>query len=444
MRITQLAVRNLPTLYLAIFGSLQLALLWAYQARFGIVIPIVGTGLFLGLLLLMLRTADRWSWKVVILAVLVGVITFGPSIAATSQRQYTGLSFECDCMAMDEVAVDRLLHGQAIYGVDWSHTQAAGYAAVWGGLDIQYYDHFPLMALSAVPVRVLTDAAHAPFDYRMVLIIFSLIAMAAIAWLPVPLPSRFAVMVAILVNPALSLGAWTGHDDICYLAVFLVGLTLLARKHLLLACLAFGIAGALKPFALLAFPLVLAIIWKRQAEPLRTRLTTSALASAAFALPVLLSVGPFLLRDAPAFYRDALAYPTSLLPIGGYGFGALLVAVHLIPSEGSFPFAPFELAALGPAYWFALRALRRSGTLGQFVASYCLVLFAFLFFARYFADNYLAALIALVLCVPLLTAARSDPAYDLRLQPEVAPAGWWRRRESNSRPKQRPARHLRA
>src|SRR2546428_7589503 len=25
-----------------------------------------------------------------------------------------------------------------------------------------------------------------------------------------------------------------------------------------------------------------------------------------------------------------------------------------------------------------------------------------------------------------------------------APAGWWRRRESNSRPKQRPARHLRA
>jgi len=24
------------------------------------------------------------------------------------------------------------------------------------------------------------------------------------------------------------------------------------------------------------------------------------------------------------------------------------------------------------------------------------------------------------------------------------PAGWWRRRESNSRPKQRPARHLRA
>jgi hypothetical protein len=338
-----------------------------------------------------------------------------------AQRQHSGLSFECDCMAMDEVAIDRLIHGQAIYAVDWSHTQAAGYAGVWRGLDVQYYDHFPLMGMSAVPVRVLADAVHVPFDYRMVLIVFSLIAMAAIAWLPVPLPARFAVMAAILLNPALSLGAWTGHDDICYLAIFFVALTLLARKHLLLACLAFGIAGALKPFALLALPLVLAIIWMRRAQPRQRRLTTIVIAGAAFGLPMLLTVGPFLLADAGAFYRDAVVYPTSLLPIGGYGMGALLVALHIVPSEGPFPFSPFELAALIPAYWFALRALGRRRTLGQFVASYCVALFAFLFFARYFADNYLASLVALVLCVPLLSAARCDPAKEVPARP--VPAG---------------------
>src|ERR1700682_2655778 len=134
MRITQRALPNLPTLYLALFGGLQVVFLWAYRPRFGIVIPVLGTVLLLALLLLMLRMAGRWTWKILVLAVLVAVITFGPSIAAIAQRQHTGLSFECDCMAMDEVAVDRLLHGQAIYGVDWSHTQAAGYAAVWGGL----------------------------------------------------------------------------------------------------------------------------------------------------------------------------------------------------------------------------------------------------------------------------------------------------------------------
>jgi hypothetical protein len=413
MRLTRLNSRNLPTLYLALFGGLQLAFLWAFRSRFGVGIPVLGTIFLLGLLVLMLRVKDRWTWKLLALVLLVGVITFGPSIAAMVQRQHSGLSFECDCMAMDEVAIDRLIHGQAIYAVDWSHTQAAGYAGVWGGLDIQYYDHFPLMGLSAVPVRVMADMVHVPFDYRMVLIAFSLIAMAAIAWLPIPLPARFAVMVAILLNPALSLGAWTGHDDICYLAMFFVALTLLARKHLLMACLAFGIAGALKPFALLALPLVLTIIWLRRAQPRGTRLTTIAIATAAFALPMLLTVGPFLLGDAAAFYRDAVVYPTSLLPIGGYGFGALLIALHIVPSEGTFPFSPFELAALIPAYWFALGALGRRRTLGQFVASYCLALFAFLFFARYFADNYLAALIALVLCVPLLTSSRCDPVEDL-------------------------------
>jgi hypothetical protein len=417
MRITQLGSRNLPTLYLALFGGLQLAFLWAYRGRFGVAIPIVGTALFLGLLLLVVRVSGRWTWKLLALGLLVGVMTFGPSIAAMAQRQHTGLSFECDCMAMDEVAVDRLTHGQAIYGVDWSQTQVAGYAGVWGGLDLHYYAHFPLMGLSAVPVRVLTDAAHVPFDYRMVLIVFSLIAIAAIAWLPVPLPARFAVVVAVLLNPALSLGAWTGHDDICYLAMLFVGLTLLARKHLLLACLAFGIAAALKPFGLLALPLLLAIIWIRRAQPRRTRLTTIAIAGAAFALPTLLTVGPFLLRDASAFYRDVFVYPTSLLPIGGFGFGALLVGLHIVPSDGTFPFAPFEFVALTPAYWFALRALARRGTLAQFVASYCLALFAFLFFARYFADNYLAALIGLVLCVPLLTVARCDPVEDLPSPP---------------------------
>jgi len=417
MRITQVGSRNLPTLYLALFGGLQLVFLWAFRSRFGVGIPILGTILLLGLLVLMLRVKGRWTWKLLVLALLVGVITFGPSIAAMVQRQHSGLSFECDCMAMDEVAIDRLIHGQAIYAVDWSHTQAAGYARVWGGLDIQYYDHFPLMGLSAVPVRVMADTVHVPFDYRMVLIVFSLIAMAAIAWLPVPLPARFAVMVAMLLNPALSLGAWTGHDDICYLAMFFVALTLLARKHLLMACLAFGIAGALKPFALLALPLVLTIIWLRRAQPPSTRLRAIAIATAAFALPMLLTVGPFLLGDAAAFYRDAVVYPTSLLPIGGYGFGALLVALHIVPSEGMFPFSPFELAALIPAYWFALGALGRRRTLGQFVASYCLALFAFLFFARYFADNYLAALIALVLCVPLLSAALYDPAKEVPARP---------------------------
>lgn len=398
---TNIPQRN-AILLLALLGSLQLAFLWIYRVRFGAVLPMVGLVLLLVLLALLVRSSGSWSLKLGLLVGLIAITTFGPSVVAMAARQHVGLTFECDGLAMDEVAVDRLIHGRAIYGVDWSGTQVDGYASVWGGVDLHDYPHFPLMPLSAVPVRLAADLFHLPFDYRMVLLLFSLIAMGAIAFLPVPPLSRFMAACAIFLNPALSLATWTGHDDMCYLAMLLVGLALLGRRRLLLASAAFGIAAALKPFALLAFPLLVVIIWKRTEGSAAARVRRVAINGMVFGLPMLLSVGPFLLIDAPAFLHDVLVYLTSVLPIGGYGFGGLLVALHLVRSDARFGFAPFELAALLPAYWFALRALARRPTIAQFLAGYCLALFTVLFFARYFADNYLAALIAIVLCVPAL------------------------------------------
>jgi hypothetical protein len=394
--------RRNAMLYLAVFGGVQLAFLWLYRARFGLILPGLGLVVLLVLLALLARSPRGWWLKLGLLAVLIGITTFGPTVVAMANRQHTGLSFEYDGLAIDEVAVDRLIHGHPIYGVDWSGTQVDGYAGVWGGVDLHLYGHMPLMPLSAVPVRLAADLLHLPFDYRMVLLLFSLIAMGAIAWLPAPLPARFMVGVAIMLNPAVSLGSWTGHDDICYLALLLVGLGLLGRRHLLPASAAFGVAGALKPFVLVVFPLLLVMIWRRTGSPIRLRIKETVLSGLVFGLPMLLSVGPFLLINAPAFVHDIVIYFTAALPIGGFGFGGLLVALHLVQSDAQFSFAPFELAALLPAYWFGLRALAHRPTLAQFLASYCLALFAVLFFARYFADNYLAALVALVLCVPAL------------------------------------------
>jgi len=394
--------RRNAILYLGLLASLQLTFLWMYRVRFGVVLPLLGLLLLVGLLVLLVRATGQWPLKLGLLLGLIAVTTFGPSVVAMAARQHIGLTFECDGLAMDEVAVDRLIHGHAIYGVDWSGTEVDGYASVWGGVDLHDYPHFPLMPLSAVPVRLAADLLHLPFDYRMVLLVFSLIALGAIAFLPVPPLSRFMVACAIFLNPALSLATWTGHDDMCYLAMLLVGLALLGRRRLLLASAAFGVAAALKPFALLAFPLLVIMIWKRgEGSPL-ARARRIAINAIVFGLPMLLSVGPFLLIDAPAFFHDVLIYVTSVLPIGGFGFGGLLVALHLVHSDTRFGFAPFELAALLPAYWFGLRALARRPTIAQFLAGYCLALFAVLFFARYFADNYLAALVALVLCVPAL------------------------------------------
>jgi hypothetical protein len=405
--------RKLATLYLAILGSLQIVFLWSYRVRFGPVIPLLGMAVLLVLLLVMLRVAEAWRWKVLLLAGLIAITTFGPGVAAILARVHTGLTFECDCMAMDEVAVDRVMHGRGIYGVDWSGTQVDGYAQVWGGADLHYYAHFPLMVISAIPVRFLSDLIHVSFDYRMVVIGFSLIAMGAIALLPVPVPARFIVAVAIFLNPALSLGAWTGHDDMVYLAMLLLGLALLSRRHWLMACLVLGTAAALKPFALLALPLLLAIIWLQRNQSRRTRGSRALVTCVVFGMPTLLSLGPFLLTNAAGVYRDIFVYPTSLLPIGRFGLGGIAVTLHLISPDDRFSFGPIQLLALIPAFWLGIRALAARLNLGQFLASYGIALFAFLFTTRYLADNYGAALMALFLCVPgLITAAVPGPSSD--------------------------------
>ncbi|MDQ6709429.1 MAG: hypothetical protein M3Z11_02615 [Candidatus Dormibacteraeota bacterium] len=399
--VPSLGAHHLAPVYIAAFGSLQVLILWTYRERFGVLIPALGLALLLLLVFVMLRVRDGWMAKVLLLGGLIAVTTFGPSIIGMVQRQHAGLTFEVDGLAMDEVAIDRLMHGHAIYGVDWSGTQVDGYADFWGGVDLHDYPHFPLMPLSAIPIKVVTDALHAPFDYRMAVLLSSLIALAAIALIPVALPARMAVAAAVFLNPSLSLMSWTGHDDIRYLALLLLGLALLGRRQLLVATLAFGIAAALKPFALLVVPLLLVVIWYRSRSP-RDAFRTGSVAAVTFSLPIVLSVGPFLLIDAGSFVHDVLTYLTTTLPISGFGLGGLLVALHVVSPNAHFSFAPLEIIALIPAYWFGLRAFARRMDLGQFLLSYCVALFALFFFARYFGDNYLAGLISLVLCVPAL------------------------------------------
>jgi len=137
-----------------------------------------------------------------------------------------------------------------------------------------------------------------------------------------------------------------------------------------------------------SFPLLLVFTWYRARSP-RDAVRTAAVAAVAFALPMVLTVGPFLLIDAGAFLHDVLAYLTSALPIGGFGLGGLLVAPCRRPG------CPLQLCAprtggLILAYWFGLRAFAPSD-LGQSPATLATITWR-LHHAR--------------LCVPALSSVR--------------------------------------
>ena len=403
-RNSQLALERIttPAAYLVLFGGGQLAWLWSQRLHFGLWVPASATICFV-VLLIWQRLGGRWRQKYWLLLVLTCIMTIGPMVGAIIMRTHLGLTFEYDGLAKDEVAIGRLLHGQQIYGISWQGTQVDGYSYVFGGLETRHFNHLPLTVLVGVPIRLLTAAAGIPFDYRMVLICFIVVGIAAISWLPATYQARFMVICGLMLNPAMATIGVTGHDDITYLVAVFAGLALLARRQNVLACLAFGLSAALKPFGALAVPLALIILYRQWKQSAIFPRRQAILCLVTLTAPCALSIVPFLLWNPGAFWRDVVLFTnggiSDAYPMSGFGLSALLVALGIFRPSDYFPFGVFQLAALAPLIWIALRALSIRPTLGRFIGFYTSAFFAFAFLARFFAHNYVATLVALACCV---------------------------------------------
>ena len=407
-----------PIGYLGVLGGLQVVLLWVLRERYGIWLALAATAVLVALLLLLRATTYHWGLKLWGVSLLGVLSALGPALIGVMQRPHIGLTMEHDGMLQLESAVDRVLKGQPIYGVDWSSTPMAAFG--WDltpGTNpaLHHLAYYPLTVLVGIPFRLLTDAFGVPFDYRIVLIAFAVLGMIAIVAFPNTLERRFLLMTALYASPLITLFLWSGRTDIQFLAVLILTLALLSRGHPMLAAAALGVAVALKPFAWVAVPfflLVLAIRWR--ADHSRREVVASL---AALALVPAATILPFFLANPGAFWTDIVLYTSGgvadAYPIAGYGFGDLLYTLHVITRRTDrFPFVIVQLAAVAPVLWLTARAFLRRPTMARWMAGYASVLLAFTFFARFFNDNYAAVVITLLLCVL--------PLGDLSLAPTPA------------------------
>ncbi len=417
--LTRAAARlTTPVGYLGILGGLQVVLLWVLRERYGLWLALASTATLFALLLLLRASTRHWRLKLWGIS-LLGVLTaLGPTLIGILQRPRIGLTMEHDGLLQLESAVDRLLKGQPIYGVDWSNTPMAAFG--WNltpgpNPALHHLAYYPLTVLAGIPFRLLTDALGVPFDYRLVLMAFGVIGLIAIAMLPIGSERRVLLVTAVYASPMITLYLWSGRTDIQFLAIVLLTLTVLARGHPTLAAGALGVAVALKPFAWMAVPFLLLVILIRwRARHSRREVVTSLVALAVTPLATIL---PFFLADPRAFWTDVVLYTSGgtadAYPIAGYGFGDLLFTLHVIARRtDAFPFLIFQLAAALPVLWLTARAFLRRPTVGRWMAGYAGVLLAFTFFARFFNDNYAAVVLTLFLCVL--------PLGDLSLAPAPA------------------------
>jgi Glycosyltransferase family 87 len=415
--LTRVAARlTTPFAYLAVLGGMQVLLLWTLRDHVGVWVAAASTAGVLALLGLLVFVEDRWRLKLGAIAALGAITAIGPTLYAVVERTRVGLTMEHDGLLQIESAIDRLLSGQPIYGVDWSNTPMARISwDVTAGPNpaLHHLAYFPLTVLVGVPFRILTRAFGLPFDYRMVLIGFSLVGLLAILALPIAPDRRFMVITALFVSPLVTLYLWSGRTDIEFLALVVLSLALLSRGHAVPAAATLGIAVALKPFAALAVPfllLVLLIRWRAGRSRAEVGFSLAALA-----LAPAVTILPFFVANPQAFWTDVVLYTTGgvrdAYPIVGYGFGELLYRLHVVAHRtDSVPFGVFQLLALAAVLWMTGRAFVRRPSLGRWMAGYVLCLLAFTFFARFFNDNYVAVVIALLLCVRPLGDRRVVPA----------------------------------
>src|SRR5260370_890289 len=348
-----------------LFGLLELGLVLELGRFWPLWLRIAG-GLALALLLAILALVrDRWRLKGTLLVVVIGLLTVGPTISAMVTRARIGITgMEQDSAIQTELAVERFLHGGRIYGSDWSTTVLA--KMPWppslgpSNPALHHFVYFPLTFLSAIPVRLLSSGLGLPFDYRMVILLFIGLGLFAAWFLPIPAADRFAIAVALFLNPLVTLFLWAGRNDLCFATLILLALGLLARGRRVVASLIIGFAWAFKLFAAPAIPVMLVVLWLRYRRGHdRREAVLSLLAMAAFPVATIL---PFLLQAPGAFIRDVVLYPGGGLPdsypIAGFGFGAALLLLGLVHRQDYFPFALFQAAAMAAAAWFGLRALR--------------------------------------------------------------------------------------
>jgi hypothetical protein len=404
--LTRVAARlTTPFAYLAVLGGLEVLLLWTLRAHVGVWVAAVGTAGLVALLLALALIKERWGLKLGAVAALGALTSIGPTLYAVAERPRLGLTMEHDGLLQIESAIDRLLSGQPIYGVDWSGTPMA--QLPWDltagpNPALHHLAYFPLTVLVGVPFRLVTGALHLPFDYRLVLMAFASLGLLAIMVLPITPPRRFMVITAIFVSPLITLYLWSGRTDIEFLAVVVLSLAFMSRGHLVAAALALGVAVALKPFAVLAVPfLLLVLVLRWRVQPSRRDL---ALSLAALGLAPILTILPFVIANPPAFWTDVVLYTSGgvrdAYPIAGYGFGEFLYQAHLVAHRSdSLPFGVVQLLAVAPVVWVTGRAFLHRPSMGRWMAGYALSLLAFTFFARFFNDNYAAVVITLVLCI---------------------------------------------
>ncbi len=328
-----------------------------------------------------------------------------------------------DGLIQTEAAIQFLLDGKNPYSENYLDTPMAkfkGQEPPFTSAPLYHNAYLPFLFIGSIPFYQLGHASIGWYDQRLVYFLLYVLTLLMFPFLVASQRNKLMLLIAFGLNFLFDYYLADGRNDVVVIFGLVLTTLLLTRHRVAASALALGLTLGVKHSAWLFLPFYLAYLSPKPFT--RDALRTLFLQTWPLFLSVAAIFIPFLTWDASSFLDDTVVYvsgsgPNSF-PIKGWGLGAFLLALKLIPTpESAFPFVLLEAIFGIPTLIFLLLRQRRENTLQQMWLGFAIFSFVLEFCSRFFADNYVVFILQSLVIAAFIMPLRQNAILSSKAQP---------------------------
>jgi len=347
--------------------------------------------------------------KQAIIAFVILVIVLLPALQQISRRHSSGRlwEFSNDNVIQTEEAIKFLLSGKNPYEENYLNTPMARVQSNINSPALHHFVYMPSDLLLSVPFYLIFQKVIGWYDQRFVYLLLFIFLLWLLPRFARTEEKKLALLTIFALNPFMAPFVIEGRNDVFILFWIVISVYFLLQQRKSLSVISLAIAITHKFFSLLLLPFYWLYLlqpksfsWKELLGGLRER-------KREIGLFILVAGGillPFAAWSPGSFFDDVWLYGVGRtfksMPIEGpttFGVGTLVLYAGAVKSiDAYFPFWILQAAVGLPLLIYFLRKQIKMGTIQIMILGYAVVLFATLFFSRFFHDNYLGFVVALL------------------------------------------------
>ncbi len=354
-----------------------------------------------------------WA-KFVIIIFITMVIVLLPALQQISRRHSSGRlwEFSNDNVIQTEEAIKFVLAGKNPYSENYLHTPMVKFQQNVKNPALYHFVYMPSDILFSIPFYLLSRKLIGWYDQRFIYLSLFIFLLWLVSRFAQKKEKKLTLITIFALNPFMAPFVVEGRNDVFTLFWIVLSIYFLLQRRNSLSVAALAIAVTHKLFAVILLPFYWLYLlqprsysWSDVSQSLwkeKGRVGIFILVSGAILLP-------FIIWDFRSFFDDIWLYGAGRtfmsMSIEGpttFGVGTLILYTGAVKSiHDYFPFWILQLVSGLPLLVYFLLKQARTKSVGILILGYTVVLFAVLFFSRFFHDNYLGLIVALLAWVSL-------------------------------------------